>query len=866
MNMADTRSVSSSLRPGTIDDYSAARPASGGPEAVERRTSPGFSDLSVNQILRQGSAPLLLIAALAFLFFAKLVIHPTWVLYTDYSDLLTYQIPQMRYLVSSWQQTGEQPLWCPYSFAGMPFVHDIQVGAFYPPHILLYLLPEATVGPALSWLIVAHVIVAGWTMFAYARTQGLNQTCAMISAVGYMFSGKWMLHLVHAGQYVAIGLAWLPLVLLLLERSVRGGGLRFATWAGAALALVVLVSHPQLTFYAGLLILFWTLPVALEEAGIPGAGGESWGKVAIVLGRWLGAVGWCCSVAVALAAVQLLPTLEASRQTTRGATGMSAEILKESLFNLFGLVGPAPSSLPVTGWENRTGLTVFWIATALLAPYAYRGKTRLRLQTVICLGLIVFGLGGAFVFQWLPGFRLFRHPSRMLLLAALPVTLLVGTVTQALFDLLQSEPGLRRTIGRSLALIVSIGLLSTLMLCWFGGPPLGVSLLMYWGSLLATLPIACWLLWSAGPTGNRGPRWTASRFELAWGSLLVVDLWAMGWPLVDARPQAPIYTPSPCIGYVIERVTDHDRILDREVPEHGERSPLGLALPIIDRLEQLRGYNPIDIHRYKEYIQFISDRDEPVKPANGIINFPIINNSLLDLLAVRYLVQPSDLPALAGEPIDIAHDPRWQMINVDPAPETRQFVAGGRQQLPPFTVYENRAAFPRAFMVPRAEPLPERSRVLAELKQADLRSVVFLDDFAPSVRPPEISGRPGRATISSFQPNHVVVLVDSDSPGYLVLSDPWYPGWTCAVDDEPTRLYRANYAFRAAAVPAGKHRVRFDFDPISYRRGKVISGASLAVLAMLGFVAIVSRMRRQAGNLLPSRQRQPWDAHDGMTE
>ena len=79
------------------------------------------------------------------------------------------------------------------------------------------------------------------------------------------------------------------------------------------------------------------------------------------------------------------------------------------------------------GWENRTGLTVLWIATALLAPVLARGRARLRLQTVICLGLVVFGLGGAFFSSRCPGFRLFRHPARMFLVAALPVALLVGT-------------------------------------------------------------------------------------------------------------------------------------------------------------------------------------------------------------------------------------------------------------------------------------------------------------------------------------------------------------------------------------------------------------------------------------------------------
>ena len=134
-------------------------------------------------------------------------------------------------------------------------------------------------------------------------------------------------------------------------------------------------------------------------------------QLAVGLGRWLTAVGWCCLVALALTAVQLLPTLEAAGQTTRSATGMPSETLDVLRFNLFGLVGPAPESLPFMGWENRTGLTVLWIATALIAPILARGRARLRLQTVICLGLIVFGLGGALLFQSLPGFRLFRHPG-----------------------------------------------------------------------------------------------------------------------------------------------------------------------------------------------------------------------------------------------------------------------------------------------------------------------------------------------------------------------------------------------------------------------------------------------------------------------
>src|SRR5205814_4731156 len=97
------------------------------------------------------STPPLLIAACALFFFSDLVRHPTAVLYSDHSDLLAEHVPAKRFLVRSWQETGELPLWCTYSFAGSPFVHDAQVAMFYPPYWPLFLLPEEPLGAGLSW-------------------------------------------------------------------------------------------------------------------------------------------------------------------------------------------------------------------------------------------------------------------------------------------------------------------------------------------------------------------------------------------------------------------------------------------------------------------------------------------------------------------------------------------------------------------------------------------------------------------------------------------------------------------------------------------------------------------------------------------
>ena len=193
----------------------------------------------------------------------------------------------------------------------------------------------------------------------------------------------------------------------------------------------------------------------------------------------------------------------------------------------------------------------------------------------------------------------------------------------------------------------------------------------------------------------------------------------MGCPLIEVLDPVRLYVPSRCIKLVMQRANAHDRILDREVPDQPGASTLGLAIPLLYRLDAIRGYNPMDIHRYKEYLQFISDRDEPLTALNAVANFPIINKPLLDLLGSRYLVQPSNFPPLGKEAERVSRDQRWRTIDERLKPEI-PIVAGSLENgLPPFAVYENPEAFPRAFLVHAARPLPERARVLSALKQAN---------------------------------------------------------------------------------------------------------------------------------------------------
>jgi Bacterial membrane protein YfhO len=788
--------------------------------------------------------PFLFLTGLGLFYFGALLTHPTYVLYSDHSDLLATFLPVKRFLVRSWQETGEVPLWCPYSFGGMPLVHDVQVAAFYPFHFPLYLLPEEWLGAAMSWLVVAHVIIAGCCMYVYGQSRGLNGTAGVVAAVGYMFAGKWLLHVLDAGHYVMIPLAWLPLVVLWLERAMAQRSLLHATWAGATFALIVLGAHPQMTFFAGLFIVLWTAGSAREWAQSGAAEPSVSHSPTLSLSHfitWLRVGIWTAGVAAVLSAVQLLPALEAAPESTRAVGVAASDAAAVALPSLLGLLGPAWNG----SWEDRGCLGFLWVAAAITAPLVVRGPA--RFEAGVGLVLVVFSAGGAVFLQWLPGFRFFQLPVRMLMFLALPIALLAGRSTQVLLTESPVFLAARECFRRVLFSVLCAGLIlaghaaATDDRAWQPA---------YWTVLLLAVTGALWLFREQCPLSPRA-------WAMAWFAILLADSWGLTWSRVAVRPVNELYAPSACVRYLAaaKERAPHERwrVLDRGLPGQPSSAPLGAALPMCAdaELEPVLGYNPFDLRRYKEFLQFIMDEDGPIRPRHGIFGYPIVqgfpvrNKSLLDLLGTRYLLEPVDEAlhfSAAGEP---GINESWQSVGPeDPHPAVYSFLAGGMQQLPPYRIYGNLQAFPRAFLVRRAGQLADRPQVLAQLKSTDFRREVLLEGSWPE---PDAclsapTDAPDLAKISAYRPNRVAVTVHAACAGYLVLTDVWFPGWDCTVDGQPARIYRANYLFRAVAVPAGDHEVEFVFAPWTYRCGQRIS--IVGWIAVLAF-SFLSRYRKK---------------------
>jgi uncharacterized membrane protein YfhO len=82
-------------------------------------------------------------------------------------------------------------------------------------------------------------------------------------------------------------------------------------------------------------------------------------------------------------------------------------------------------------------------------------------------------------------------------------------------------------------------------------------------------------------------------------------------------------------------------------------------------------------------------------------------------------------------------------------------------------------------------------------------------------------------------PNQLVIQTESESSGWLVLVDTWYPGWKAWVDGERLSVRRANGVFRAVQLPAGKHGVYFRYVPMEFILGISISLLTLLVMVFL---------------------------------
>ena len=146
----------------------------------------------------------------------------------------------------------------------------------------------------------------------------------------------------------------------------------------------------------------------------------------------------------------------------------------------------------------------------------------------------------------------------------------------------------------------------------------------------------------------------------------------------------------------------------------------------------------------------------------------------------------------------------------------------------------------RTYWVPCARNVPTSKAALDLVfsGEINLNTTIVLENNVPNnLDGCEISN--ALISIVEESPNTVEIRIDSDAPGWLVLSDVSYPGWKVWIDGEKSPIYHANYAFKAVEVPEGNHYIRFSYQPMSF-----YFGISLTLITVLGLWGYAYRIKK----------------------
>ena len=151
-------------------------------------------------------------------------------------------------------------------------------------------------------------------------------------------------------------------------------------------------------------------------------------------------------------------------------------------------------------------------------------------------------------------------------------------------------------------------------------------------------------------------------------------------------------------------------------------------------------------------------------------------------------------------------------------------------------LYENTTVLPRAYLVGNFEVSANDLDALTRMRTGafDPHTTVLLNE-APALKPE--NDESAQATLQKYSRHDIVVETQSASPQILVVSDNYYPiGWQAYVDEAPVKTLRANHAFRAVEVPAGKHRVAMRYASGAYTAGAFTSLGALTLI--VGLIAL----------------------------
>ncbi len=809
--------------------------------------------------------PFLVVVLLPFLFYWKLFHTNPEARQIFRGDFLNQHYVWKSYALSR-AKSFDLPLWNPHILGGEAFHANPQVGIFYPPTYLL--LPFH--GDGRVWYValeayqLLHQSFAGVGMLLLMRSLGVGTMGALASAVVFMFTGFFT---TPGHQAIVLTASFFPWVLLAVRRLFEQERALRAVGLALAVAGMILAGHPQIAYYGVLL----ACAFALFEGGFRAS-----------LFRFFPAL----LLGVGAAFVQLLPTYDLASDSSRAELGYEySTSFGLSPYFLSAILAPR-GQVPLPGQDGAAPLHLYaGIGTLLFAFIGValsKNRARAFFAAASLLALLLsFGKDSPvydFFYASLPGLGSFRVPYRLLGVWVLGCSVGAGLGIEVLASATRKERMRLRSVAQ--------GAFVALMALWLWGALVHTRLLSnagslepqevdrvvgaaYWAVLLVALHFLLFLLFlwrrqdryvlpamvallaldmaafvkdraqhpystlarseeravhrflkAQGPKGRYA---TASNLE-SYSMLFGTELAGGHAALVDSRYQELLdraKTSANALSILNVKLVDRAHAVS-SYPWCGAR--YASPLPILDLPPELTPATlslspPIEASRVVLYWTPLGPRGTAVVEIGGSSHALVEGQPLaLDFAGpvafseLRVLVKEGN-PGIRIDDVE---------VDLNPIGLKADFLVVDGMGL-------NLHALPRAYFV-----VP--SQVPSEIQTVESLGCWSVHQGIQVIDPETGQGASGffrkdAAAIESHQPERVEVSTDSPREGFLVLSDTYRPGWSALVDGIPAPILRAQVAFRAVRVPAGKHRVLFLYSPTSLRLGAAVSLLSLLILA-----------------------------------
>jgi uncharacterized membrane protein YfhO len=176
-----------------------------------------------------------------------------------------------------------------------------------------------------------------------------------------------------------------------------------------------------------------------------------------------------------------------------------------------------------------------------------------------------------------------------------------------------------------------------------------------------------------------------------------------------------------------------------------------------------------------------------------------------------------------------------------------KYVIGQNRLTGADTLITRTGAFGPCWLVKNVKVVNSRVDEIKDIGKVNLKDTAVVDSsFGKEVIQPQWDSS-ASIKMTKFDNDTIEYEVNGKGPQFALFSEIYYPvGWNAYIDGKSTAYVNANYILRAISVPAGKHSIKFVFEPASVKKGRSIMfiASILILLVFLGGLYMAWRQSR----------------------